>query len=125
METYSFVNVEASLIGVMTSLVRVDASVQIPSPRPAEFVQITRVGGTAGMVADEPRVEFLIWGSTWVSAYDLAALVRQRVTSITALDNQPVYRVLELGFGRAPDPEDGSPRYRFTAEIKLRGSHAP
>lgn len=125
MNTYMFPNIEGDLIGFLSSNVRVDASVQIPHPRPAEFVQVTRVGGVSGVVADRPMVELLIWSGSWASAHTLAALVRQRVTSIRVLDGLPVYRVSEVGFGRAPDPADGNPRYRLTVEISLRGSKAP
>lgn len=126
MEAYEFLNVERALIGVIRSVVRVDAGVDVPSPRPAEYVQVARVGGTSGMVTDSPMVTFFVWGPSWSAAHDLGALVRRRVHSLYSLEDVPVYRVGEVGgLARAPDPVDGSPRYQFTVEIRLRGSTAP
>lgn len=126
MKAYDFVNVEKALISVVSSQVRVDAGVDIPNPRPAEYVQVTRVGGPSDMITDRPMVTFYVWSSGWSAAHDLAALARQRLLSVTALGGMPVYRVNEIGgLARAPDPADGSPRYQFTVEYKLRGSTAP
>lgn len=126
MEAYEFINVEAALIGVIKAQVRVPASVDVPNPRPSEFVQVVRVGGTSGPVADRPMVTFFVWGPSWRSAHDLAALVRRRVHSLRMLDDAPVYRVGEVGgLAKAPDPVDGSPRYQFTIDLSLRGRSAP
>ena len=125
MEAYEFPNVEAALIAVVRSQCRVAASVTIDNPRPPEFVQVNRVGGTAGQVTDRPMVTFFVWGATDPAAHDLAALVRRRVHSLTRLADVPVYRVGEVGgLARAPDPVDGSSRYQFTVELRLRGSYA-
>ena len=126
MEAYEFLNIEAALIGVVTSQVRVPAAVEVDNPRPAEFVQVTRVGGPSGMITDSPMVTFFAWGPDWASAQSLGALTRRRVHSVTRLEDHPVYRVREVGgLSRAPDPVDGSPRYQFTVEFKLRGSMPP
>ena len=126
MEAYEFLNVEEALISVVMAQCRVPASVTVDNPRPPEFVQVTRVGGTAGPVTDRPMVTFLVWGKSWAAAEKLARLVRRRVHSLTRLADLPVYRVREVGgLSRAPDPPDGSPRYQFTVELRLRGSYAP
>jgi hypothetical protein len=122
-EAYEFINVEKALIAVVASLA--SASVDVPSPRPAQFVQVNRAGGPAGLVTDSPMVTFFVWGPTWSAAHDLAAAVRRVVHSVTKLGGSPVYRVLEIGgLARAPDPVDGSPRYQFTTEIRVRGFKA-
>lgn len=124
MEAYEFINVEKALIGMISA--DAPASVDIPKPRPSPFVQVNRVGGTAGLVTDRPMVTFVVWGKTWSAAHDLAATLRRRVHSLNALAGVPVYKVLEVGgLARSPDPVDGSPRYQFTAEIRLRGFTAP
>lgn len=125
MEPYEFPNVEAELRAVIVSQVRVPASVQVPNPRPTEFVQVTRVGGVADKTTDHPMVTFFVWAASWASAAELASLVRRRVTGVTRMGALPVYRVREIGGpSRAPDPTDGSPRYQFTIEYKIRGSQA-
>lgn len=126
MEAYEFLNVEAALIEVVAQRCRVPASVTVDSPRPPEFVQVTRVGGTAGMVTDRPMVTFYVWAASWSEAHNLGALVRRRIHSITRLGDVPVYKVGEVGgLSRAPDPADGAPRYQFTVELRLRGFNAP
>ncbi len=122
-EAYEFINVEKALIGIVSPIAL--ASVDIPQERPAKFIQVNRAGGTAGLVTDAPMVTFFAWGPTWSAAHDLAAAVRRVVHSITSLGGSPVYRVLEIGgLSRAPDPVDGSPRYQFTTEIRVRGFEA-
>lgn len=126
MEAYEFINVEAALIGVMVQRVRVTASVDIPNPRPDEFVQVSRVGGTAGEATDRPMVQFIVWGASWRAAHDLAALARRHIMSLRRLGEAPVYRVREVGgLSRSPDPTSGSPRYQFTVELNMRGHNAP
>lgn len=125
MDVYEFVNVEAGLIGVVRAA-GTSSSVDIPNPRPTEFVQVSRVGGVARLVTESPMVQFIVWGGTWSSAFALAARVRRIVHSVTALEGVPAYRVREVGgLSRSPDPVDGSPRYQFTVEIQVRGFNAP
>lgn len=126
MEPYEFVNVELGLIDVVKSQVRVKAGVDIPNPRPDEYVQVSRVGGTSGTVADRPMVQVIVWGPSWTAAHDLAALVKRRMHAVRSLFDVPVYRVGEVGgLSRSPDPVSGSPRYQFTVELNLRGHNAP
>lgn len=123
MEPYKFLNIEAALIQFITGQVRVDAGVDIPSPRPGEYVQVNRVGGTADHITDHPMVTFYVWAASWPAAEELAALTRRRVQSLLRFGDIPIYRIREIGgLSRAPDPEDGNPRYQFTIEYKLRGS---
>lgn len=125
MDVYEFVNVEAGLIGVVRAA-GTSSSVDIPNPRPTEFVQVSRVGGVARLVTESPMVQFIVWGGTWSSAFSLAARVRRIVHSVTVLEGQPIYRIREVGgLSRSPDPVDGSPRYQFTVEVQIRGFNAP
>ena len=122
---YEFLDVEAALVAVVKSLVRVSASTQVPNPVPAEHVQVTRVGGTADGFTDEPMVQFVVRAAGWPAAASLAALTRRRVTSVSRFGDVPVYRCREIaGLSRSPDPVSGDPRYLFTVAYKLRGQEA-
>lgn len=123
---YLFPDIEGAYVRVIRAQVRVDSATIVPDPRPEEFVQVARVGGTTGMVVDNPRVTFFVWAPTWGAAQELTQLVRQRVMSVFRLDtNIVVYDVEEVGgIARAPDSPDGSPCYQFTIQTKLRGSRA-
>lgn len=126
MEPYEFVNVERGLISSIRAAAGIAAGVDIPNPRPPEFVQVSRVGGVARLVSESPMVQLIVWGGTWSSAFSLAARVRRIVHSLSMLEGQPVYRVREVGgLSRSPDPVNGSPRYQFTVEIQVRGFNAP
>src|SRR5690606_37291312 len=123
---YEFLDVEAALVALIKAQIRVAASTMVPNPKPVEHVQVARVGGTADIVADRPMVTFFVSAGSWPAAASLTSLTRRRLTSITRLDELPVYRTTEIGGpSRAPDPVTGDPRYQFTLEFKLRGSIAP
>ncbi|KAM9866755.1 hypothetical protein ACIFOC_00447 [Leucobacter aridicollis] len=123
---YAFINAELELIELVRAHFGTACGVEVESPRPAEFVQLIRVGGTSRMLTDRPMVICFVWGATWDEAWRLAAGVKRYFHSLTALGGVPVYKRVEIGgLAHAPDPVDGSPRYQFTFELRLRGYSAP
>jgi hypothetical protein len=123
LDAYAFSDVEAGLLAVIYDQVRVECSTLIPLPRPAEFVQVVRVGGDDSVVSEDASVTVYAWADGWAAAYSLAALVRQRLQSVRRLGDLPVYRVTTIAApSRAPDPLTGDARYQFTLAFKVRGS---
>lgn len=97
---------------------------RVPSPRPARFVRVERVGGMRQtVVSDRPRLDIHAWAETEAAAADLAELVRALVHAIPGVrGGVPVYTVREVGGPQwLPDPESGCPRYAFAVEIHMRG----
>lgn len=123
---YEFINAELKLIELVRSDFDSACGVEVESPRPPEFVQLVRVGGTAGMLTDRPMITAFVWGPSWDDAWQLASGLKRYFHSLTALGGVPVYKRVEIGgLAHAPDPVDGSPRYQFTFELRLRGYSAP
>lgn len=97
---------------------------RIPSPRPATFVRVERIGGTRQtVVSDRPRLDIHCWAETETAAHDLAALSRGLLGAIPGVrDGVTVYSVAEVGGPIwLPDAESSQPRYAFALEIHMRG----
>lgn len=97
---------------------------RVPSPRPARFVRVQRVGGLRQTaVSDRPRLDIHAWADTESAAADLVALVRGLLGAMPGVrDGVPVYRVTEVGGPQwLPDNESSSPRYAIAVEIHMRG----
>lgn len=126
-EAYFFPDIEAALVDVMKTKVRVRAGTTIPEQKKEGFVQVVRVGGQSDILTDNPRVTFYIWSASWIKAFDLGQVVRQRILSVNKLAKDTyVYQVREVGgLSKVPDPVDGAPCYQFTVQMKLRGKRTP
>lgn len=98
----------------------------VPHPRPAAFVQLTRVGGTShDLVVDAAMVAVDCWAATSPAAMTLAQLVRAHLHAMNGevVDGTAVYAVQELaGPGEVPDPDSDTPRVRQTFQIGLRAT---
>lgn len=100
-------------------------SSDVPDPIPDQLVTVQRVGGTTqNLVTDAPLLIFQSWAKNKPDAYDLCKLVRAHVNAMpgTTVNGIWVYKVTEAG-GPAylPDPDTNTPRYQFTAQVRLRG----
>lgn len=99
---------------------------QIPNPRPASFIQLTRVGGTSrDHVVDDATVSVDCWAATQVAAMALAQQARAHIHAMasTVVGGVTVYRTAELaGPADVPDPESGAARVRQTFQIGLRAT---
>lgn len=125
----AFPDVNDALIAYLTPIVNPVAVVsRVPDPRPAQLVQVRRVGGTATPpVRDAARMDVWAWGPDDKAAMDLALQVRAAVWALsgTTLLGFQVYRVSEfLGPRLDDDPLTNSPRAWATYSLLVRASSA-
>jgi hypothetical protein len=99
---------------------------QVPSPRPAKFVRVRRIGGPRrDLVTDAAMVTVECHAVNEVEAHNLAQLCRGLVNSMPGrtVNGVAVYRVAETGGPvNLPDPLSEHPRYTFTSIVHLRGA---
>lgn len=97
---------------------------RVPDPRPDEWLQIRRVGGTkAPPVTDKARIDLIAWALTEPAAMALLLAARLLVNNLygTSAVGVPVYRVEEtLGPKQVDDPEAGAPQAWMTVAITFR-----
>ncbi|MEV5876985.1 hypothetical protein AB0L75_22640 [Streptomyces sp. NPDC052101] len=89
---------------------------RIPSPRPARFVRVERIGGLQQtVVSDRPRLDFHAWSETEADAHDLCALVRALVGVVPGVrGGVTVYNATEVGGPQwLSDAPSSQPRYAF------------
>lgn len=96
---------------------------RVPSPRPARFVRLERVGGARlDLVTDRPRIDVHCWGDTEEAVADLVQVVRALVLAIPGYRGVAAYDVAEVGGpNTAPDPVSEQERASFAVEVSLRG----
>jgi len=101
----------------------VPVGTRVPSPRPARFVRLERIGGTrVDRITDRPRIDVHCWGDSEESAHDLAQLTRALLLAMPGWRGVAAYDVAEVGGPNTlPDPASGQPRVAFAAEVSLRG----
>ncbi|MEV6836769.1 hypothetical protein AB0N17_20055 [Streptomyces sp. NPDC051133] len=102
----------------------VPVGTRVPSPRPARFVRLERIGGTRlDLVTDRPRIDVHCWGDSEEDAADLAARVRALLFAMPGWRGAVAYDVTEVGGPNTlPDPESEQPRVVFAVEVSLRGA---
>jgi hypothetical protein len=96
---------------------------KVPEPRPAEFIQIRRIGGAAlPPVRDLPRVDIFCWSTGGPEAMTLGNTVRAQMFALarTAPSGVQCYRVEESLFRQFDDPETGQARSWGTYALILR-----
>lgn len=102
---------------------------RVPSPRPARFVVLRRVGGTRStLVTDAVLIAVECWASTPADASDLAEQCRDLLLALqgTVLDGVPIYKAADVSSpGDLPDPLSDQPRYTFTVELTVRCTAVP
>jgi hypothetical protein len=107
----------------------VHVGTMVPTPRPPEFVRISRAGGVRrNLVTEDARIVVEAWAGSGPEATDLAELVRSILHALrgTVDDNGvPVYRVDDVeGPADDPDPISDQPRYQFAVSLTVRGKAA-
>lgn len=124
-ELIIFPDVEALLVRVLPALVGVPVATRVPTPRPASFVRVKRVGGPRrDYVTEEPLVVVECWAETEPDASDLGRRAQAHVFALGQTDSAGDYvrAVREVGGLQAfPDPVSKSPRYQFTVQLQTRG----
>lgn len=104
-------------------LAPVEVATRVPRDRPAEWVQIRRVGGTALEVRDVARLDVLAWAATEPRAYELGSQARAALWALAgkATLGPMVYVVAEfMGPRQVDDDETGTPQLWFTLDLHVR-----
>lgn len=116
------------LVDYLDAVISAPVASRVPSPRPVEFVQVRRIGGTPAVpVRDQPRFDVFCWAATEPDAMDLALEVRSAIWVLAGNDDLGVvaYRVEEfLGPRQDDDPQTGTPRVWATYSLTLRADAA-
>lgn len=123
----AFPDANALLIAYLTPLTTpVTVVSRIPDPRPAQLIQVRRVGGAAlPPVRDSARLDIKCWDPDDRTAMALALLVRAHVWALsgTALLGPPCYRVQEFLAPRLDDdPVTNSPVAWATYALDIRAN---
>jgi hypothetical protein len=117
--------VKVSVAGLDALGLSVPVGTRVPSPRPPEFVRISRAGGTRrNLVTEDARIAVEAWAQAAEDAADLAEAVRSILHSIrgTVVDGVPIYRVDDAeGLADDPDALSDQPRYQFALSLTVRG----
>jgi hypothetical protein len=125
--TLAPVDVEAAFVAYLNAALTPPVSTRVPNPRPASHVRVQVVGGTVDNVAFEsPLLLIECWAATSPAA---AALVRQAWAEIAETRGAFVGAafVLSTNLSRPvnfPDPDTTSPRYQFTADLRVAMTEA-
>jgi hypothetical protein len=122
MTTLAPVDIEGAFVTYLNAELTPPVMTRIPNPRPATHVRVQVVGGDVpALVFEQPRLLVECWAATSTAA---AALARQAWAEIQATRGTFVGDafVLATNLGRPvnfPDPDSTSPRYQFTADLRV------
>lgn len=124
-EYLTFPNPAVWLIRYLDAALDVPAVGEVPSARPASFVQVENAGGTLiTRVTDGGQLLVGSWDTTNPKAERLAAKVRALVNAAPGVTVQGEYCKAVDESGRPvyiPDPDANIPRYRQTFVLHFRG----
>jgi hypothetical protein len=97
---------------------------RVPSPRPARFVRVERIGGPqSSPVTDRPRLDVHCWGADEGDAHDLMQVCRALLGAARGPYGGTVLaRPATGGPQYLPDRETGQSRYAFTFDVTMRGT---
>lgn len=95
----------------------------IPRPRPDEFVRLMRVGGSAELTIERPRVAVEYWATAEGAAHDGLQVTLGLIFAIDELGGHQFYMrpderpaVINL-----PDPESSHIRYTANVDVPVAG----
>lgn len=104
--------------GYLQPRLSLPVSHRVPSPRPAEFVRVTQVpsAGFTGRALFVARVVVEVWAPTARRALEIARTGEAHLSAAT------FYAVCQGPGHYPPDPDTGTPKAGFTADIYVRGT---
>jgi hypothetical protein len=120
--TLAPVDLESAFVTFLNAELTPPVSTRVPNPRPASHVRVQVVGGTVDNIAFEsPRLLVECWAATQAAA---VALARQAWAQVQATRGTFVGAafILSTNLSRPvgfPDPDTTSPRYQFTADLRV------
>lgn len=122
MDSYVFDPVEDAFVTYLNGMQAEKVLTNVPSTRPAKFIQLERVGGPVGLVRDSPLMLFRCWDVSRAAAAKFATDTLRQVSMVRTLGGLPVYNKRVVG-GPVfmPDPDSGDARYQFTFQCDVRG----
>jgi len=110
-------NVEGTLVAAYNAEPTLpDAFMEVPTPRPARFILVERIGGGRVDVRDRPLVSIQWWDESRWRASEGADLVAQFTRSLS-LSHPQVARVTIESIYNNPDPASEQARYQVNATI--------
>lgn len=95
----------------------IKAVLEVPDPRPEEFISIEMTGGSGDMFMRTASLAVQSWANTRRRAYEIARLVEQATPDIA--DEPNVFRAVANGSYRWPDPDSGHERYQTNVELTV------
>lgn len=108
------VDIERLVASRLASKLGVPAYVEVPDPRPDEFVSVELTGGGEGDVCD-PNVTVQAWAATRIRARELIRLAALALVDMT--DETEVFGANVTDGYRYPDPDSRQARYQLIATI--------
>lgn len=96
---------------------------RVDRDRPAEWVQVRRVGGSTTTVRDLARLDVIAWAETEPRATELGQLARAAMWRLAGSSElgPPVYRVAEfMGPRQLDDGDTGTPQLWITFDLSIR-----
>ena len=119
------VDVEGGVVTYLAGKLSVPVSTRVPAPRPESFVRVWLIGGTrANLAMATNLLQVECWAGSETAAQSLAADTWE---ALDAADGDFLAPGVWLADGQGglaspvnnSDPETGSPRYTFTANLTV------
>lgn len=110
-------DVERLVASALAELTGYECVLEVPDPRPTEFVSVELTGGSGQHFAREPTLAVQAWAPTRKRASEMAMDVEAACLRLVSLPQ--VFRAVPSGTYRFPDPDSGQARYQTTLELTI------
>lgn len=120
METLTYPDPKAAVIGFLNSVLDVPVASRIPNERPSSFVRVLLAGGQGGVEGLLSDVAFTVesWDDDESSAQARAQSIRGHLRNAYTMGGHPVYAYKE--WGPPVDLADASRQWRYTFSFAIR-----